>query len=307
MPSRERSPGSAQLRTRAAGVPEPLLCAAENEDPEDPGNDEKQRQFALKGDRRHQRDAGDDPRQRFPLQRLEPEVPARFEDERNDDRADAIKQTANPDGVREVHVDHRDGDDDQERRQRKRNADGSSAADAVFHVAAIDAELIRERSRTRRRDGETAIVFFFGEPRVAFDEIRAHVIRECNRAAESGRPPTLRNSRRAARTSGFDLQCVPFRRSALEDHVAQAVLESVRDRIRRPDGVEMHVVERRDVAEHVLVQRRSEKAVRLEGFLNGSYLGSGEYEVARRCDPSGVGRLKIHRCATPILGGIVVP
>lgn len=53
-------------------------------------------------------------------------------------------------------------------------------------VAAVDAELICQRSRTGRRDGKTFVVFVGSDPPMAVDEIPAHVVRQRNRAAKTG-------------------------------------------------------------------------------------------------------------------------
>ena len=155
-------------------------------DSEDARREEQPRQLSLQRDRddaRHDRNA---PRRVILFERLAAEIPTRAQDERDDHRADAVKQAAHEAGAREPLVECGDGNDDRERRQRESDGDRQRAGHAVRHVTAVDAELVSHRPGTCGGDRKSAIVRRLIQPSALLDEIPPHSVGERHGPAEPG-------------------------------------------------------------------------------------------------------------------------
>ena len=105
-----------------------------------------------------------DPGDAIGAQRAAAEVPAGFDDERDDGGGDAVEERAQVPVGGEADVEPRRGRHDHERRQAEGDGHGEPADDAEADVAAVDAELVRERSGTGGGEGEAVLEFVRRQP-----------------------------------------------------------------------------------------------------------------------------------------------
>ncbi len=159
----------------------------EQPDSEEARDEEDRRQLLLHDDRDRAGNDGEEPREHLLPERLPPQVPAGFQDERHHHWRDAVEEPAELPCGGEADVCPRGGGHEEERREAECDGDRKPSGDAMPHVSAVDAELVRERPGARCRNREPVLVFLLAQPASFLGEVPAHGVRESDRPAETER------------------------------------------------------------------------------------------------------------------------